>query len=76
MNVNDNHESAKSQNAMILAYLQEGHSITSYESLNLFGCMRLASRINDLRNKGYNIETTKVQTSTGKWVAQYTLKQD
>jgi len=43
-----------SQNEMILDYLQRGNSLTSLEALNLFGCFRLASRINDLKNKIIN----------------------
>ena len=49
MNDNQNLESSGSQNKRIFAYLMEGHRITSLEALNLFGCMRLASRISDIR---------------------------
>ena len=72
-NVNDNAVQSASQNNAILAYMQEGNTITTLEALNLFGCMRLASRINDLRNRGYDIRTDKVVTPTGKRVAQYVL---
>lgn len=45
----------KSQKEMILRYLQSGKTITGIEALNLFGCFRLAARINDLRLLGYEI---------------------
>ena len=50
----------KSQNQLILDYLQEGKTITSLEALNKFGCARLASRISELRKQGVNIETQTI----------------
>lgn len=52
----------KTQNEMILKYIHDYGSITPLEALREFGCMRLASRINDLKNKGYNITSEKVST--------------
>lgn len=49
----------ESQNAMILRYLQERGTITSAEAYSYFACSRLASRICDLRKKGYNITATR-----------------
>ena len=72
-NINDNAKSAKSQCDMIAAWLEQGRTITTLEAINRFGCIRLASRINDLRNRGMNIQTNKVKTNTGKIVAEYTL---
>lgn len=43
-----------SQNRKIRKYLESGKCITSLEALNLFGCMRLASRIWDLRDLARN----------------------
>jgi hypothetical protein len=48
------------QNEMILKYIHDYGSITQLEALKEFGCMRLASRINDLKNQGYNIVSEKV----------------
>lgn len=70
-NINDNLESSKSQNRRIAEYLNTGMSITSLEALKLFGCMRLASRICDLRGMGLDIKTEKVKTNSGKWVTRY-----
>ena len=46
------------------------------EALNRFQCFRLASRINDLRNRGLRIVTEKILTATGKRVASYKLAND
>jgi hypothetical protein len=61
----------QSQNKMILAYMMGGKRITALEALNLFGCLRLASRINDLRNQGFIIQKQMVKTESDKHVMQY-----
>lgn len=68
-----NEESNATQCNRILAHLKKGLSITSLEALNLYGCMRLASRISDLRKRGENIVVNRVKTTNGKSVAQYHL---
>ena len=73
-NINDNEESGISQCKMILAWLESGRTLTQLQATNLFGCIRLPSRVNDLRNRGFNIEMTKVRTNTGKWIGEYKLK--
>ena len=50
-NDNPNGISSESQNGRILAYLQDGETITALEALKLFKCFRLASRMTDLKNK-------------------------
>lgn len=40
---------------MIAEYLKSGRSITALEALRKFDCMRLASRIHDLKERGMNI---------------------
>ena len=61
----------QTQEKMILAYLQYGKRITALEALNLFGCFRLASRINDIRNKGIEIKSEYITLENGKRVKQY-----
>lgn len=56
-----------SQNQQILKHLQTGKSITPMEALNKYGCFRLASRINDLRNMGYNIQSELVHKNDTKF---------
>ena len=63
---------AKSQEKLILNYLQNGGKITPLEALNKFGCLRLSGRIYDLRRKGYNIKSNRI-TVNKKQVAQYSL---
>jgi len=62
------------QKDMILDYLKLGQSLTPMEALKYFGCFRLASRISDLRRKGYSIDRTMVEDKkTGKRYASYSL---
>ena len=63
-----------SQTTSILEYLKQGNSITALEALNSFQCMRLASRINDLKNMGYEVISTMIEVKSGKKVASYRLK--
>ena len=46
----------KSQAQQILDYMQEFGSITQLDAFRDLGCMRLASRISDLRRRGYAID--------------------
>ena len=39
----------------VLEYMRQFGSITQIQALSDIGCMRLASRISDLRNQGYPI---------------------
>ena len=59
----------------ILAHLKKGLPISAMEALNSFGCFRLAARIKDLREQGYDIETRDLELPSGKTVAQYFLKE-
>ena len=46
------------QNQRVIAYLEQFGSITQLEAFRDLGIMRLASRISDLKKKGYVIEST------------------
>ena len=39
----------------ILKYIEEQGSISQLEALETFGCMRLASRMCDIKKMGYNV---------------------
>lgn len=52
--------SKTTQNAQVLAYLKTYHTITAKDALREFGCMRLASRICDLRAAGHDIKRVMV----------------
>jgi len=55
----------------ILEYLQAGNSLTQLQALGLFGSLRLSARIFNLRQAGWNIQTNRVATDTGKYIAEY-----
>ncbi len=48
----------KTQCERILQYIEETGSITQMEALKEFGCMRLASRISDLKRQGVPVKRT------------------
>ena len=60
-----------SQSENILSHLQK-RSITPMDAFTLYGCMRLAARIQDLKALGHNIVTT-MEKKNGKKFARYTL---
>jgi len=64
---------SKSQGEEILGYLQRGNTLTALEALSLFGCNRLAARINELKNKGHDIGKETVKTPRGARIASYSL---
>ena len=68
----------KTQNQMILSYLQKGKSLTAMDALRLFGCFRLAARVADLKEMGEKIVSSRkhVKNQFGKdvIVAVYSLK--
>lgn len=54
---------------MILNHMQTKGAITPIDALTLYGCMRLAARIADLRREGYEIETEIRETPTSRYAA-------
>jgi hypothetical protein len=66
--------SIDSQNDQVLAYLKRNGSITSWEAMQELACMRLASRIYDLKCRGYKIESSMTKNSNGKRYAIYRYK--
>jgi hypothetical protein len=63
----------ESQNIQILTHLRNIGPITAIEALEEYGCFRLAARIKNLRDTGYDITTTRIQTNSGKIIALYAL---
>lgn len=61
-----------SQNNQILNHLQNA-PITSLEALKMYGCLRLAGRIYDLKQKGHNIYTKRKVLPNGKRIGEYYL---
>ena len=60
-----------SQCEMILHYMRDNGSITAWEAMKEIGCMRLGSRICDLRRAGHKI-TTNSETRKNRWGVQTT----
>lgn len=48
-------DSKPTQNQRILDYMEENGWITQLEAIRELGVMRLASRVSDLRKRGYKI---------------------
>ena len=75
MNQNPNEAHASTQAEQILAHLRAGNKLTSLEAIRLFGCMRLAAVVYDLRREGHDIsgELIPVEVAGGKIkrVSQY-----
>lgn len=68
------------QNQRLIAYLDSHGSITQLEALNELGIMRLASRISDLRRRGFMIES-KMDIVTNRYgekcrVKRYSLRKE
>jgi hypothetical protein len=68
------------QNDRIIEYITENGSITQIQALKDLGCMRLASRVSDLRRQGYNIvsETVTVKNRYGEkcHIKKYSFGED
>lgn len=66
-----------SQCERILDYIAENGSITQLDALREFGCMRLASRMCDIKKMGYNVtkRTEKNKNRYGDTItyARYTI---
>jgi len=60
-----------SQRLQILSHLRR-RPITALQALNLYGSMRLAARVDELRASGHSILTTMVDIK-GKRVARYSM---
>lgn len=78
-NINEN-ASTCTQCAWALSQLMSGRAITAAMAADEIGCNRLASRIDELRDSGHQIETTMipVRNRFGKIVrvAEYRLAQE
>ncbi|NLL36543.1 MAG: hypothetical protein GX256_03350 [Fretibacterium sp.] len=61
----------------VLRHLQAGHTLTQDEARALFGIMRLASRIEELRREGWNIVTEMIPVGqNGAKVGRYSLSKE
>lgn len=65
-----------SQNLEILEHLKTGATLTPLEALRMFGSLRLAGRIYDLKQDGWPIFCDRIDVGGGKRVGHYTLSLD
>lgn len=72
-NENLNEKESRTQCSMIADWLKMGYSITSLEALEKFGCLRLASRVHDLKERGLNIGKKIITLPNKKRVCEYFL---
>jgi hypothetical protein len=64
---------APTQTDQVLSYMRLWGSVTPLQAMHDIGCMRLAARIKDLRDRGYRIETRTIESKNGKRYASYRL---
>jgi hypothetical protein len=64
-----------SQCERILAYLEEGNTITPADAYSRFGTLALHSRIAELRRQGYAIKMAMRSNAQGRW-GEYWLEDD
>jgi ribosomal protein L9 len=62
-----------SQEQQILKDLEKGKRITALDALKKYGCLRLAARILEIKNAGYNVDKSMVKKN-GKTFASYYLR--
>lgn len=61
-----------SQNVKILKHLMNRKTLNPIQAMTMFGCMRLAARIKNLRNAGYVIISETINKN-GKRFSQYRM---
>lgn len=64
----------ESQAQAILRFMQQGYEVTPMDALMRFKCMRLASRIRDIRDSGIEIADRWVTRDDGKRFKAYRIK--
>lgn len=64
----------ESQTQAILKHLQQGNELTALDALLRFKCMRLASRIRDLKDMGIDIADRWITRDDGKRFKAYRVK--
>ena len=62
----------KNQTNRILRYLRSGRGLTAISALTRFRCMRLAARIEELRDAGIRVQS-RMMRRNGKRFACYSL---
>jgi hypothetical protein len=61
----------KTQTDMILTDLERGQTITPLDALNNYGCMRLASRVHELKKDGFDVRKKTIIRDGKSYAAYY-----
>ncbi len=64
----------ESQAQAILSFMQQGYEVTPMDALKRFKCMRLASRIRDIKDSGIEITDRWVTRDDGTRFKAYRIK--
>jgi hypothetical protein len=64
----------ESQAQAILRFMQQGYEVTPMDALMRFKCMRLASRIRDIKDSGIDIADRWIVRDDGKRFKAYSVK--
>jgi len=64
----------QSQNSQVLKHLNRRQEITPLYALTRFGIYRLAARIHDLRELGFDIRTIRYKDGQNKWRTRYVME--
>jgi hypothetical protein len=64
----------ENQSQAILRHMRSGYEITALEALKLFNCMRLAARINDIKDMGIDIADRWITCDDGVRFKAYRVK--
>ena len=59
------------QEQSILRHLLEGRTLTPLNALNLYGTMRLAARVHNLKAAGHDIKAQIIKLPSGKHICRY-----
>tara|TARA_R110002020_G_scaffold56514_2_gene156329 strand:+ start:426 stop:656 length:231 start_codon:yes stop_codon:yes gene_type:complete len=64
---------AETQTDKVLLHLEKRGSLTPLQAMDLYGIMRLAARIGELRREGHDIASEPFKTPGGATVSRYRL---
>lgn len=64
------------QTEMILNHLRSGKTLTSLQALRSFGSLRLAARIQEIRDRRIKVTSRMIKLSTGKRIAVYSISKN
>ncbi len=74
-----NNKMKDSQNKRLLSHLLQGNKVTPLTAWGMLGIYRLSARIFDLRDRGFDVKTDRIEVENGHGekfnVAEYSINQ-